>query len=205
LENRYDVKAQAIAVEQAKLNATVEAVNKVPTISFSESISGSPPQNVGLSSKNMGLAFEDPSISGRFSISISIPITPWIPGSSQNISIKTAGEKKGTETITLDALKKSAAQDIKKKVDEIERITENMGSTELNYRIAQRAFELSQQGYRGGLVSQTDLQTANQRMVNANQTVVTAKINYLTAVYNLASSLSLDVQELYTLYAIKKE
>ncbi|GHT90822.1 hypothetical protein FACS1894140_0130 [Spirochaetia bacterium] len=194
LENRYDVKAQVIALEQAKLNATVEGVNKVPSISFSESIRSGPPQNKGFS-------FEDPATSGSFSISVSIPITPWIPGSSQNLSIKTAAEKKGTEAITLDSVEKAAAQDIKKKVDEIERITENMSSTELNYRIAQRAFELSEQGYRGGLVSQTDLQTANQRMVSASQTVVTAKISYLTAVYNLASSLSLDVEELYRLYA----
>ncbi|GHT56327.1 hypothetical protein FACS1894109_04930 [Spirochaetia bacterium] len=198
LENRYDVKAQAIAVEQAKLNAAVESANKIPSISFSESIRSGPPQNAGFS-------FDNPATSGSFSISVSIPITPWIPGSSQNISAKTAAEKKDTEAITLDSVQKNAAQDIQKKVDEIERITENMGSTELNYRIAQRAAELSEQGYRGGLVSQTDLQAANQRMVSANQTVVTAKINYLTAVYNLASALSLDVEELYRLYAADKE
>jgi outer membrane protein TolC len=198
LENRYDVKAQVIVLEQAKLNAKVESANKIPSISFSEIIRSGTQQIAGFS-------FEDTATSNSFSISVSIPITPWIPGSSQNIGIKTATEKNDTEAITLDALEKNAAQDIKKKVDEIERITENMGSTELNYRIAQRAFELSGQGYRGGLVSQTDLQTANQRMVSANQTVVIAKISYLTAVYNLASSLSLDVQELYTLYATGKE
>jgi multidrug efflux system outer membrane protein len=196
LENRYDVKTQTNALEQTKLNAAIEGVSRVPSISLSES----------LSLRSGADAFSDPStLAGSFSVSISVPISAWIPGSSQNINVKTAAEKKGTDAITLDALKKSAEQDIWKKVDEIERITENMGSTELNYRIAQRAFELSEQGYRGGLVSQTDLQTANQRMVSANQTVVTAKISYLTAVYNLASSLSLDVEELYRLYATDKE
>jgi multidrug efflux system outer membrane protein len=190
LENRYDVKAQTIALEQTKLNATIEGVSRAPSISFSESLRGG------------ANAFSaSATLSGSFSVSVSIPVSAWIPGSSQSLSVKTAAEKKGTDAITLDTVKKTAEQDIWKKVDEIERITENMSSTELNYRIAQRAFELSEQGYRGGLVSQTDLQTANQRMVSASQTVVTAKINYLTAVYNLASSLSLDVEELYSLYA----
>jgi outer membrane protein TolC len=49
-------------------------------------------------------------------------------------------------------------------------------------------------------VSQTDLQSANQRTVTAEQAVLTAKLNYLTAVYGLASALNLDISELYMLY-----
>jgi multidrug efflux system outer membrane protein len=197
LDNRNDVKTQVNALEQARLNASSRINQALPSINFSETISISPKTNTNF-------AFEDPTTSGRFSLSLSIPIAPWIPGSSQDLARKDGKDAVAQGELSLETTKKTAALDIQKKVDEIERIAENMESQELNHRITRRAYELSEQGYRSGLVSQTDLQSANQRMVSAQQAVVTAQISYLTAVYNLASALGLDIPEVYRLYA-KKE
>jgi multidrug efflux system outer membrane protein len=98
-------------------------------------------------------------------------------------------------------VRKNAAQDIRKKADEIGRIRGNLESAALNLRITTRSYELSEQGYRGGLVSQTDLQNANKNMVNAKQTLLTTNNSYLAAVYNLAAALGLDADEVYALYA----
>ncbi|AEF80848.1 TolC family protein [Leadbettera azotonutricia] len=193
-DNRYDVRAQAVAIEQAKLNAQVGSLTRAPSINFSESISLSPPQNAGFS-------FDDPTSSGRFSVSVSIPISSWIPGSTQSLNAKTLKENAAQTELSLDTVRKNAAQDIQKKADEINRIRENMESAALNLRITSRAYELSEQGYRGGLVSQTDLQNANKNMVNAKQTLLTTNAGYLAAVYNLAAALRLDIAEVYTLYA----
>ncbi|AEF84029.1 outer membrane efflux protein [Treponema primitia ZAS-2] len=193
-ENRYDVRSQALTLEQAKLGAQIGSVNRAPSISFSESISLSPPQNAGFT-------FDDPSSSGRFSLSVSIPISSWIPGSSQSLNAKTLKENAAQTESSLDTVRKNAAQDIQKKVDEIGRIRENLESATLNLRITSRAYELSEQGYRGGLVSQTDLQNANKNMVNAKQTLLNTNTSYLAAVYNLAAALGLDIAEVYTLYA----
>jgi multidrug efflux system outer membrane protein len=64
-----------------------------------------------------------------------------------------------------------------------------------------RAYELTEQGYRSGLVNQTELRSANQKRVGAEQAAMTTKIAYLSAVYNLALALNLDITQLYELYA----
>ncbi|GHV28370.1 hypothetical protein AGMMS4952_11840 [Spirochaetia bacterium] len=190
--NRYDVYAQVIALEQAKLNAQAGSLSRAPSISFGESVNLGSPQTGFL---------DDPISTGRFSISVTIPLSSWIPGSSQSLNAKTLKENAAQTGVSLDTVRKNAAQDIHKKVDEIERIRENLESAALNLRIASRAYELSEQGYRGGLVSQTDLQNANKNMVNAKQTLLTTNAGYLTAVYNLAAALRLDIAEVYELYA----
>ncbi|KAA6336156.1 Outer membrane protein OprM [termite gut metagenome] len=192
-DNRYDVRAQVLVLEQAKLNAQIGSVNRAPSITFSESLSLGPSQNAEF--------FDDPVSSGKFSLSVSIPISSWIPCSPQSLSVKTLKENAVQTESSLDTVRKNAAQDIQKKADEIERIRENLESAALNLRITSRAYELSEQGYRGGLVSQTDLQNANKNMVSAKQTLLNTNTSYLAAVYNLAAALGLDIAEVYTLYA----
>jgi multidrug efflux system outer membrane protein len=186
------VRAQVLAFEQAKLDAQIGSVNRAPSITFAESLSIGPPQNAKFT--------DDPAARGNFSLSLSIPLSSWIPGSSQALGAKTLKENAAQTELTLDTVRKNADQDIRKKADEIERIRGNLDSAALNLRITSRAYELSEQGYRGGLVSQTDLQNANKNMVNAKQTLLTTNNSYLAAVYNLAAALHLDIDEVYTLY-----
>jgi multidrug efflux system outer membrane protein len=193
LAGRSDIQAQMNTLEQTRLNAESNIRKAAPTLNISERISLSPG----------GFQFEDPSVSGAFSISLSIPIDPWIPGSSQSLSRKNDQDNIGLAEVALDSAKKAAAQDIQKKVNAVIQNSSTIESSEFNYRIAARAYELTEQGYRSGLVNQTDLQSANQKMVSAEQTAVAAKIAYLSAVSNLASALNLDIAGMYELYAKK--
>jgi outer membrane protein TolC len=192
-DNRFDVRAQLLALEQAKLERQIGSVSRAPGITFSESINvGSPP--------TAGFA-DDPTARGSFSLLLSIPVLPWIPGSSQALGIKVLKENAAQTELSLDTVRKNAELDIRIKADEIGRIRGNLDSAALNLKITSRAYELSEQGYRGGLVSQTDLQNANKNMVNAKQTLLTTNTDYLAAVYNLAAALHLDIAEIYKLYA----
>jgi multidrug efflux system outer membrane protein len=187
---RSDVQAQQNALEQAKLNAASRITQGTPSLSFQETLSLSPESGAGL-------AFGDPALSGRFSISLTLPLGSWIPYSSDDINRRNDKNTVTSAELSLEAAWKTAEQDIWKKVNAVLQNAEALESSDLNHRIAVRAYELSDQGYRAGLVSQTDLQTANQRQVTAGQAVVTAKIAYLTALYNLASALTMDIVRLY--------
>jgi multidrug efflux system outer membrane protein len=194
LLSRNDIQTQNYALEQARLSASSRVRQSAPTLSVSESI-GISPAPAG------GIKVEDPTVSGTFSISVSIPINSWVPGSAQSLNRKNDEDSVALAEASLESAKKSAAQDIQKKVNAVVQNSENIESSDLNSRIARRAYELTEQGYRSGMVSQTDLQSANQRMVSAEQAAVTIKIAYLTSVYNLASALTVDISELYRLYA----
>jgi multidrug efflux system outer membrane protein len=194
LMNHSTVKNQMNSLEQAKL-AAAGNVNKLgPTLSVSETL------NLSAASQS-GFKIENPVLAGTFSVSVSIPLGDLMPFSQAGITRKNDKDNVALAAVALESAKKTAAQDIQKKVNAVVQNAASIESSELNHRIAARAYELTEQGYRSGLVSQTDLQSANQRMVGAEQSAVTAKIGYLTAVYNLALALNLDIAELYELYA----
>jgi outer membrane protein TolC len=194
LMNHSAVKTQLNSLEQAKLTASSGVSKLGPTLSVSETF------NVSAASQS-GFMIENPVLSGTFSVSVSIPLGDLLPFSQAGVTRKNDRDNTALAETALESAKKEAAQDIQKKVNAVVQSAAAIESWDLNYRIAARAYELTEQGYRSGLVSQTDLQSANQRTVSAEQSAVTAKIAYLTAVYNLASALSLDITELYRLYA----
>ena len=70
----------------------------------------------------------------------------------------------------------------------------------MNETIAERAYQLSQEGYRAGLVSQTDMENSRQQMVSAQLSGSTSQSQYLVGVGNLANALGLQVQDVYELF-----
>jgi multidrug efflux system outer membrane protein len=182
---RYDVVLQSIAVEQARSTATIAGAARAPTLSLGETISL--PQ-----SGAMRFDGGEATLGGRFSLNLTIPLSGWLPFSSVALSAKAAKENTATASQKLEQVKRSALQDIKIKVDAVERYRANLDVTALNVQITQRAHTLSVQGYRAGMVSQTDLQAAMQRLVAAEQTSLTAQVNFLSALYDLATALGIE-------------
>jgi multidrug efflux system outer membrane protein len=197
LENRPDVKRARLAVETAKHNRNIDWLsNRAPSINLSETVSLNPPSGTP---DPFDVKPDEIVSRGQFSISVTIPITAWIPGSTQSLTLKKDGDAVKDAERALDNTLKQAELDIKKKADELSQSAGKTGVAELNYRITSRAYTLSEQGYRSGLVSQTDLMSARQRMVAARQAVLTAQNTYISAVYSLASALGLGIDDMYTL------
>jgi multidrug efflux system outer membrane protein len=193
LLSRNDIQTQINTLEQSKLSASSRIRSSGPSLRISESISLS-------SASKSGFDFQDPKASGTFSVTLSIPIDPWIPGTSASLERKNDKDSVALAETALDSAKKAADQDIQKKVNAVVQNSASIESSDLKYRIASRAYELTEQGYRSGLKSQIELQDANQTMVKAEQEAVTTKITYLSSVYNLAAALNMDIAELYRLY-----
>jgi multidrug efflux system outer membrane protein len=181
---RYDVVTQSIALEQTRVTARIAGAARAPSLSLGETFS------LRSAGEN------NPTLGGAFSATLSIPISAWIPLSSTTLNAKSAKEDTGTAALKLEQVRRNALQDIKLKVDAVERYRSNLEVTALNVRISQRAHTLSVQGYRAGMVSQTDLQAANQRLVTAEQTSLTAQVNFLSAFYDLATSLQVELDVL---------
>jgi multidrug efflux system outer membrane protein len=184
---RSDVKQALLAVETAKANVTLKTLSdRAPTLRLAETLA------------LRGGAGAEPAANGTFSLTLSVPLSAWLPVSTNGLAIRTLKEKVEGAEEALAAARVQAALDIREKVDAAEQAAERRESASLNYRIANRAYELSRQGYNSGLVSQTDLLEARQRMVSARQAVLQAEIAYTGAVYNLSTALGLSAEEVYT-------
>lgn len=194
LSNRYDVLLKELEVKNAELSLSNQKLSAyVPSISFSETVR--PTTN----------ASDDFSIQGSFSVSTRIPLSSYIPGSQTSNSIKAKEGSVESTKISYEETLKNSRNDIAKKAAEVNRLWNAIPIAEMNWNIATRSYELSNEGYNAGLVSRTDFDNARQKMTKAEQDVLSAKLEYFKAVNNLALALQITVDELYEKYEVKEE
>lgn len=192
LSNRYDVIAKKLDVKNAELALSNQKLSSyVPSISLSETVR--PTTN----------ASDDFSIQGSFSVSTRIPLSSYIPGSQTSNSVKSKEGAVESAKISYEETVKNSRNDIGKKAAEVNRLWNAIPVAEMNWSIATRSHELSNEGYNAGLVSRTDFDNARQKMTKAEQSVLSAKLEYFKAVNNLALSLQITVDELYEKYEVK--
>lgn len=195
LEKRHDVILSEISVQQAENTSKIQSANKLPSLSLSENISlgENPLYNPEVQQEGINPL----SVSGSFSVGVSIPLSSWIPGSQDSLTSKTNKDNITKAKITAEETKKSAENDINNKVAEVNRLWNLIDVSKLNVSIATRSYELAKDGYRAGLVSQTDLETTRQQMVNAQLSHLQTQIKYLSSIYDCAYALNMQIENFY--------
>ena len=192
LENRLDVIQKRQSLREAELSKTAQVLSaRAPSVSLSESI------RMGPSGGGMK---GEPSVSGSFSVGVSIPVDGYIPGSSKSLSVGKSKDSVEVARINLETTLVQARQDIVNTAKNVQLLWHAVEISKLNETIAERAYQLSQEGYRAGLVSQTDMENSRQQMVSAQLSGSTSQSQYLVGVGNLANALGLQVQEVYELF-----
>ena len=196
LEKRHDVILSELSIKQQELASKIQkAGSKLPSLNLSENLSLG--QNPLYNSEVQQEGINPISINGNFSVGISIPISSWIPGSQDNLKEKSNQNAITKAEITSAETKKTAKNDIENKVLELNRLWNIIDVSKLNVSIASRSYELAQDGYRAGLVSQTDLETTRQQMVNAQLSHLQSQIKYLSAAYDTAYAINMPIEEFY--------
>jgi multidrug efflux system outer membrane protein len=201
LDKRHDVILSEISVQQAENTSKIQGANKLPSLSLSENISLG--QNPLYNSEIPQEGINPLSINGSFSVGVSIPLSSWIPGSQDSLTNKTNKDNITKAKITAEETKKSAENDIKNKVAEVNRLWNLIDVSKLNVSIATRSYELAKDGYRAGLVSQTDLETTRQQMVNAQLSHLQTQIKYLSAIYDASFALNMQIEDFYKTFGGK--
>lgn len=201
LDKRHDVILSEISVQQAENTSKIQSANKLPSLSLSENISLG--QNPLYNSEIQQEGINPLSINGSFSVGVSIPLSSWIPGSQDSLTNKTNKDNITKAKITAEETKKSAENDIKNKVAEVNRLWNLIDVSKLNVSIATRSYELAKDGYRAGLVSQTDLETTRQQMVNAQLSHLQTQIKYLSAIYDASFALNMQIEDFYKTFGGK--
>lgn len=194
-EGRHDVVQKRQLLRQAQLTKTSQTLAaRAPSVGLSESLRFSPP----------GERDDGPSVTGSFSVSVSIPVEGFIPGSAKSLSLQQVADTVTAAQLNLDTTLAQAQQDIETKVAEVGQLWHAIDIARLNVSIAERSYQLSQEGYRAGLVSQTDLETSRQQMVSAQLAASSSQSQYLVGVGNLANALGLEVEQLYQLFGVQE-
>lgn len=184
---RSDVLQKDYALQIAKLTATSSALSSyTPTLSLTQSIS------------NIATNEDDKKPTGTFTASVTLPLDPYIIGSKTNLTVRKNYDAIDTAQLAYETTLKEGTSDIITNAKDVMRLQEAIRLALLKADIAISAYKLSKDGYNAGLVTSLDLDDYRQKMISAAQDILTAKIDYLTGLYLLATSLNLDINELYT-------
>lgn len=186
LARRSDVRLALLNITLAQSARTGATLNRYgPTVSLSENFQAS-----GLQDElNMPET-------GTFTLSVSIPLNGYIPGSKERINAREKEAAVESATIAFEQTLVSARNEALSQMDQLDQLYRSMEITRENERIASRAWNLSVQGFESGLVDQNDLDSARQKMLNARLAVLRAGYAYKAGLLQLSAALGLDESEL---------
>ena len=189
LPRRPDIIAQRQVIERLELTAKQgDLSSKAPSLSLSAGWSGGPQRNSGISGK-----FTD-SLSG--SITLSIPIDPWIPGTRTNQNLQSSYNEIEKARLDLVNTETTAKSQIRSYCENLRNSWRNIEIARMRADIAQRTYELSEAGFQSGVVEFLSLESTRNEFADAQYRLLQSELSYLNIVLDLASTLNVDWETL---------
>jgi len=185
LPKRPDIVSQRQVIERLELSKNITTNNaRSPTLGLSTQWRGGSSQTGGLSAP-----FTD-SISG--SLSLSIPIDSWIPGTKQNQNIRAANTDIEKAKLDLQYTETQAKTQIRSLVSNLNSTWESLGIARLRVSVAQRTVDATTIGFRNGTVEFRELEDRRSDLSNARQRLLQEELSYQSLLLDLAAALNVE-------------
>jgi outer membrane protein TolC len=181
LGKRPDIVSQRQTIERLELTQRQTVLSsRAPTLSLSAQWSGTGPGTSGFTENLSG------------NLSLGIPIEAWIPGTKGHQSIGAAGAGVEKARLDLKDAENRAMKEIRSLAGNLRNSWDGIEIARLRVEIAERAYELSSEGFRNGTVESLTLQEARNDMAQARQQLLEGELAYQTMILDLASALNID-------------
>jgi len=188
LPKRPDIVSQRQTIERLELSKNITTnSSRAPTLSLSTQWRGSPGTG-GLSAP-----FTD-SVSG--SLSLSIPIDSWIPGTKQNQSIRSANTEIEKAKLDLQNTETQAKTQIRSLVSNLNSTWESLEIARLRVSVAERTVDATSVGFRNGTVEFRELEERRSDLSNARQRLLQEEYSYQSLLLDLATALNVEWKSL---------
>lgn len=147
-------------------------------------------------SARWGASWPDFSDTLSGSVGLSIPIDSWIPGTKTSQSIKSAGADIEKARLDLKNTENTAKSEIRSLTANLRSSWNSIEISRLRVDVAERAYELTEEGFRSGAVEALVLEDTRNKMTEAKQQLLTDELAYKTMALDLAAALNIDWEEL---------
>jgi outer membrane protein, multidrug efflux system len=192
LPKRPDIVAQRQTIERLELNKNITTNNsRSPTLNLSTQWrGGTPTPHTG---GGLSAPFTD-SLSG--SLSLSIPIDSWIPGTKQNQNIRAVNAEVEKARLELQNTETQAKNQIRLLVSNLNSRWESLEIARLRVSIAQRTVDATAIGFRNGTVEFRELEDRRSDLSNASQRLLEEELSYQSLLLDLAAALNVEWRSL---------
>jgi outer membrane protein TolC len=190
LPARPDIKSRRQEIERLILVEKQRSGNsRTPSINLGASWQG------GSSTTGGGLTgdFSD-RLSG--SLTLNIPLDGWIPGTKTNQAIRTANADIEKAQLSLKDTEHEAMQSIRSLATSLRNSWGTIELAQLSMQLAERTYELAEQGFRNGAVEFLTLEDNRNKMTEARQRLLDDRLAYKKMMLELSSALNIDEDDL---------
>jgi outer membrane protein len=176
LDKRPDIVSKKQAVEKLEITAKRQQyASKAPSLGANISWSG------------RGDEFSD-SLSG--SVSVDIPVEPWIPGTKSYQALKTAALDVEKARLDLQNTENSAKNEIRSLAANLRSSWQTIETARLQVRIAERTYQVTERGFQQGAVELSALEDARNNMSRAHQELLSSESAYKMLTLDLDKALN---------------
>ena len=131
---------------------------------------------------------------------LSIPISSYIPGSSQHLAIQDKDDAVTEARLNLKNAQDTLLNSITSDVQSILLSQEQLDLLNKNIAQARYSYQLSGEAYEGGLITNKDLNDSRLTLLTAELNLVSTRLDHLSNCYSLAYLLGIDLETLQNEY-----
>ena len=123
---------------------------------------------------------------------LNIPIDPWIPGTGKYQSVRSAREVIEKARLDLQITEDAAAIQIRSLAANLRNSWDSIEIARLSLNVAERSYQLTEQGFRNGTVESLKLEDARNNLVNARQRLLQAELSYFNMILDISAALNIN-------------
>jgi outer membrane protein TolC len=186
LPQRPDIVGQRQTIERLELTKRQRVLSsKAPSVSGSIRWNGGP----GNAASQRG--FSD-SVSG--SLSITIPIDAWIPGTKSEQTLRSAEADIEKARLDLLSAENAAKNEIRNLCATLRNLWGTIEIARMQVQIAERAYQLTEQAFQQGAVEVLTLEDSRNALTAARQQLLSAELTYTLGILDLESAVNADLE-----------
>jgi outer membrane protein TolC len=136
---------------------------------------------------------------------LSIPFDSWIPGTSRNQSVRRANNSVEKAKLDLQITEDAARTQIRSLASALRNSWNSIEIARLSLEVAERNYQLTEQGFRNGTIEYLVMEDARNNMANAKQRLLQSELSYFNMILDLSASLNMDWKNLIQAFGVPSE
>jgi len=184
LPKRPDIVSQRQTIERLVYTKNITTLGaRSPSLRIATAWQGTP------ASGGLTAPFTD-NVSG--SLTLSIPIDAWIPGTKTSQTLQSASADVDKARLDLQNTETQAKAQIRSLILNLHSTWQSLEIAHLRVEIAQRTVDAAEEGFQNGTVEFQELETLRRDLSNANQQLLQGEYSYQSLLLDLATALNVD-------------
>jgi outer membrane protein TolC len=139
-----------------------------------------------------GVVFTD---RASLSLTLSIPIDNWIPGSNTDTAIQNYDDSIHQTEISIKQLSESAELTVLNLVSRIYTLQETIELSQLSLELARRSYEMTEESFRTGRIERLNVEDSQQSLRRAEQQLLLSRSNLIYSLIDLRLALNINSTE----------